>query len=81
MGLRLLQRVAADVQDLGSVESTPRVDGRNMVMVIGPHKKKAEVKTEAKAAKQAQKDAATAPAGTTDEGTTPSSTTDETTEA
>ncbi|MFC6850301.1 translation initiation factor IF-3 [Aquipuribacter hungaricus] len=62
MGLRLLQRVAADVQDLGSVESTPRVDGRNMVMVIGPHKKKAEVKTEAKAAKQAEKDAASAPA-------------------
>ncbi len=61
MGLRLLQRVAADVQDLGSVESTPRVDGRNMVMVIGPHKKKAEVKTEAKAAKQAQKDAAAQP--------------------
>ncbi len=60
MGLRLLQRVAADVEDLGSVESTPRVDGRNMVMVIGPHKKKAEVKTEAKAAKQAEKDAARA---------------------
>jgi translation initiation factor IF-3 len=70
MGLRLLQRVAADVQDLGSVESTPRVDGRNMVMVIGPHKKKAEVKTEAKAAKQAQKDAASAPAGAA--GTAPS---------
>ena len=65
MGLRLLQRVAADVEDLGSVESTPRVDGRNMVMVIGPHKKKAEVKTEAKAAKQAQKDAASAPAADT----------------
>jgi translation initiation factor IF-3 len=62
MGLRLLQRVAADVEDLGSVESTPRVDGRNMVMVIGPHKKKAEVKTEAKAAKQAEKDAAATPA-------------------
>ena len=77
MGLRLLQRVAADVDDLGSVESTPRVDGRNMVMVIGPHKKKAEVKTEAKAAKQAQKDAVatSAQAGSTEtEATGPSTT-------
>ena len=58
MGMRLLQRVAADVADLGSVESTPRVDGRNMVMVIGPHKKKAEAKAEQKAEKQRRKDAA-----------------------
>ncbi len=81
MGLRLLQRVAADVEDLGSVESTPRVDGRNMVMVIGPHKKKAEVKTEAKAAKQAQKDAAAAPAAAAPEDTavTPEATSTEAT--
>ena len=58
MGMRLLQRVAADVAELGSVESTPRVDGRNMVMVIGPHKKKAEAKAEQKAEKQRRKDAA-----------------------
>jgi translation initiation factor IF-3 len=71
MGLRLLQRVAEDVKDLGSVESSPRVDGRNMVMVIGPHKKKADVKTEAKAAKQAEKDAAAAAAAPADEAATP----------
>ncbi len=58
MGMRLLQRVAADVAELGSVESTPRVDGRNMVMVIGPHKKKAEAKAEQKAEKQRRKEAA-----------------------
>ncbi len=46
MGFRLLQRLAEDVSDLGSVESSPRQDGRNMVMVIGPHKKKAEAKAE-----------------------------------
>ena len=46
MGMRLLQRVADDVAELGSVESAPRVDGRNMVMVIGPHKKKAEARAE-----------------------------------
>uniref|UniRef100_UPI001E320AED translation initiation factor IF-3 n=1 Tax=Georgenia wutianyii TaxID=2585135 RepID=UPI001E320AED len=40
MGMRLLQRLAEDVSDLGSIESSPRLDGRNMTMVIGPHKKK-----------------------------------------
>jgi translation initiation factor IF-3 len=38
MGYRLLQRLAADVADLGVVESNPKQDGRNMVMVIAPHR-------------------------------------------
>ena len=46
LGYRLLQRMAADVADLGYVESNPKQDGRNMIMVIGPHKKKAEAKAE-----------------------------------
>ncbi len=45
-GVRLLQRFAEDVADFGTVESTPTIDGRNMVMVIGPLKTKAEVKAE-----------------------------------
>jgi translation initiation factor IF-3 len=45
-GVRLLQRFAEDVSEFGSVESTPTIDGRNMVMVIGPLKTKAEVKAE-----------------------------------
>jgi translation initiation factor IF-3 len=32
------------------VESNPSIDGRNMVMVIGPLKNKAEAKAEAKKA-------------------------------
>lgn len=48
MGLRLLQRFAEDVSDVGVVESSPRIDGRNMVMVIGPVKNKAEAKAEAR---------------------------------
>jgi len=51
LGLRLLERLAEDVMDLGFVETAPKQDGRNMTMVIGPHKKKAEAKAEAKAAK------------------------------
>ncbi|WP_380162121.1 translation initiation factor IF-3 [Kineococcus sp. R86509] len=56
MGFRLLQRLAEDVAELGGVESSPRQDGRNMVMVIGPHKKKAEAKAEAKAEEKRRKD-------------------------
>jgi translation initiation factor IF-3 len=51
LGFRLLQRLAEDVTDLGFVESNPKQDGRNMIMVLGPHKKKAEAKLEAKAAR------------------------------
>jgi translation initiation factor IF-3 len=46
MGMRLLQRLAEDVADLGFVESSPKQDGRNMTMVLGPVKKKADAKTE-----------------------------------
>ncbi|WP_435826539.1 translation initiation factor IF-3 [Nonomuraea dietziae] len=51
LGFRLLQRLAEDVTELGFVESQPKQDGRNMIMVIGPHKKKAEAKAEKAAAK------------------------------
>jgi translation initiation factor IF-3 len=38
LGFRLLQRLAEDVQELGYVEAQPRQDGRNMTMVLTPHK-------------------------------------------
>jgi translation initiation factor IF-3 len=47
LGFRLLQRLAGDVEELGFVESQPKQDGRNMIMVIGPHKKKSEAKAHA----------------------------------
>ncbi|WP_235738731.1 translation initiation factor IF-3 [Nocardioides alcanivorans] len=53
LGFRLLQRLAADVEELGFIESSPKQDGRNMIMVLGPHKKKADAKAEVKAAKDA----------------------------
>jgi translation initiation factor IF-3 len=52
LGYRLLQRLAEDVTELGFVESSPKQDGRNMIMVLGPHKKKSEAKAEVKAEKQ-----------------------------
>jgi len=56
-GVRLLQRFAEDVAEFGSVESTPTIDGRNMVMVIGPHKTKATAKAEAVERRAASKPA------------------------
>ncbi|HEU4675137.1 MAG TPA: translation initiation factor IF-3 [Motilibacteraceae bacterium] len=55
LGFRLLQRLAQDVSELGFVESAPKQDGRNMIMVLGPHKKKAEAMAEVKAEKAARK--------------------------
>jgi translation initiation factor IF-3 len=50
LGFRLLQRLADDVAELGFVESSPKQDGRNMIMVLAPHK---NVKSKPKASKQA----------------------------
>src|SRR5690554_520210 len=51
MGVKLLQKFAEDVAEFGAVEHTPTIDGRNMVMVIGPLKTKADVKAESDAKK------------------------------
>ena len=44
LGFRLLQKLAEDIAEIGFVESAPLQDGRNMVMVIGPNRKKSDVK-------------------------------------
>lgn len=36
LGLELLNRVKGDVDELGKVESMPRMEGRQMVMMIAP---------------------------------------------
>lgn len=38
LGRELLERVAEDIQDLGKVENMPKMEGRQMVMMIGPVK-------------------------------------------
>src|SRR5450759_694230 len=54
MGLRLWRRLSDDGVDLGFIESSPKQDGRNMIMVVGPVKKKAEQKSEQRRAAQVQ---------------------------
>ncbi len=51
LGRRLLERLAEDIAELGYVESAPKQDGRNMIMVIGPTKKKAEARAEQRRAR------------------------------
>jgi translation initiation factor IF-3 len=36
LGERLLRRMAADLADISEIESEPNLDGRNMVMMLGP---------------------------------------------
>ncbi len=40
LGLALLKRIEADLQEVAVTEQFPKMEGRQMVMVLGPHKKK-----------------------------------------
>ncbi len=40
IGMDLLKRVEADLAEYGAVEQFPKMEGRQMTMVIGPKKKK-----------------------------------------
>ncbi|MBX3095183.1 MAG: translation initiation factor IF-3 [Cryobacterium sp.] len=69
MGVKLLQKFAEDVAEFGTVEHTPTIDGRNIVMVIGPHKTKATAKAEAQARRKQSSESKSDAA--TDEAQTP----------
>jgi len=36
LGRELLQRVAADVEGIGKVENMPKMEGRQMIMIVAP---------------------------------------------
>jgi len=46
-GVRLLERVKADLEPYGIVEQFPRMEGRQMIMVLAPKKGKKEIKKKA----------------------------------
>lgn len=54
-GIRLLQRLAEDVGELGVVESAPRQDGRNMTMVLAPTRRKSDAMAEQRARRRAER--------------------------
>ena len=72
-GVRLLERVKADLVGVGLVEQFPKLEGRQMVMVLAPKKKGVPPKAKPKAAKEAKepkepkakKEAAAKPAAAT----------------
>ncbi len=57
-GVRLLERVKADLEAVGIIEQFPKLEGRQMVMVIAPKKKGVPPKAKAGAKKDAVKPAA-----------------------
>ena len=40
LGIKLLERIKTDLDDLAAVEQFPKMEGRQMVMVLAPVKKK-----------------------------------------
>ena len=45
-GVELLQRLATDVEEYGSVESMPKQEGRNIIMTLAPKGKKVHTQSE-----------------------------------
>jgi translation initiation factor IF-3 len=45
-GLAILERLAADVVDLATIETQPKLEGRNMHMLLAPVKEKPKKKDE-----------------------------------
>ena len=39
LGMKILEHVADEVTTVGKIEAAPKVDGRNMIMVLAPEKK------------------------------------------
>ena len=40
IGMRQIERIKADLQDLATIEQMPKMEGRQMVMVLAPSRKK-----------------------------------------
>ncbi|WP_281648713.1 translation initiation factor IF-3, partial [Parendozoicomonas sp. Alg238-R29] len=40
LGMQLLNRVEKDLEELGTVEQRPKMEGRQLIMVIAPKKRK-----------------------------------------
>ena len=39
LGMQLLKRIEADLKEVGVVEQWPKLEGRQMIMILGPKKK------------------------------------------
>ncbi|GLY26460.1 translation initiation factor IF-3 [Micromonospora echinospora] len=76
LGYRLLRRLESEISELGYVEAAPKQDGRNMIMVLAPHRATKAAATAARSGAPREREAGAAeappaeaagPAGTTGE--------------
>jgi len=56
LGLRLIERVRGDLAPYSTVEQYPKMEGRQLIMVLAPKKGKKEVKKEVKKTVKAKKE-------------------------
>jgi len=64
LGKKILDRIADEASSFAKVEAAPKLDGRNMIMVLAPDRR-AQQQQQAKAAKQPDDDTAAPPATAT----------------
>jgi translation initiation factor IF-3 len=64
LGFRLLRKLSEEVAELGFVEAAPKQDGRNMIMVLAPHRATKVAASDAKVASAEAKATASAEAKT-----------------
>jgi translation initiation factor IF-3 len=64
LGFRLLRRLSEEIAELGFVEAAPKQDGRNMIMVLAPHRATKAAATTAKAGPRGREDEAAAAVAT-----------------
>ena len=58
LGFRLLRKLSEEVAELGFVEAAPKQDGRNMIMVIAPHRATKTAATAARGVATKERDTA-----------------------
>jgi translation initiation factor IF-3 len=63
LGMKILENVAEQVKEIAKIEAAPKLDGRNMIMVLAPDKRAQDAAARRKAAAEAN--------GETAEGLTP----------
>ena len=62
LGMKILTHLAEEVVAVGKIEAAPKVDGRNMIMVLAPDRKKQQPKPPSSAAPAVAAPAQSAPA-------------------
>lgn len=67
LGYRLLRRLESEISELGYVEAAPKQDGRNMIMVLAPHRATKAAATAARSGAPREREAGAAEAPAAEE--------------